>query len=100
MSRKYSMLFWCGLFVALFAGYLLITDVFSIVAIFSLPASFLSSYSASSILSLIILRTAIFTALYALLLAVGIYVLSKGITHKLPPPPLQPVEQPTSETAV
>jgi hypothetical protein len=97
MSRKYSKLFWCGLFITLFGGYLLVTSVLSFVTIFSLPASFFTSYSASPIFTLMIFRAVIFTVLYALLLAVGVYVLKKGIINEQSPPPILPLEQPTSE---
>ena len=100
MSRKYSKLFWCGLFVTLFGGYLLIANVLSFVTILSLPASFLASYSASTAFTFMLVRTALFTVLYAFMLVVGVYVLRKGIIHEQSPPPMPPVEQSTNESAV
>jgi hypothetical protein len=89
MSRKLSALFWCGLFVAVFGSYLLITNLFTLLVISRLS-------SASTYFGLIIARSALFVTLYALLVAAGVYVMKKGITKVQPPP----VEQPTSGPAL
>lgn len=90
MSRKLSALFWCGLFVAVFGSYLLITNLFTLLVLFSLTSSSLAHLAASANFSLMLARSAFFVILYALLVASGVYVMKKGIT-KVQPPPVEPV---------
>lgn len=86
MSYKLSMLFWCGLFVAGLGSYLLITNLFTLLVIFSLASSPYANLS----FGLIIARAALFVGLYTLLVVAGVYVMKKGIT-RVQPPPVEPV---------
>jgi hypothetical protein len=102
MSRKLTKLFWCGIFVAIFGSYLMLTNLISIISFVSLYTSIAASLgnNLSGIYYVLVLNV-VMLILEVFLVGVGVYVTKKGIIYEQPSTQSiesPPASEPATET--